>query len=384
MKKVYQLLTSGAILLGVNGAISSTTTAISQGQSGIVHAAVLGDNYPSKWKQGFGADPWNMYLRQCTSFVAFRLHSANGFSLPRGYGNAESWGHTAKHQGYLVDHTPRVGAVAWWDKGFNQSHVLYGHVAWVAEVNGDTVVIEEYNYNAGQGPEKYHKRQIHKHQVSGYIHFKDLDHNSTSHMQMSHASQAGPASLAKSGTYYFSNQSPIKAEATLASPDLAYYYTGQLVHYDQTLVADGYEWLSYIDHSGNRRYIPIHKLPIQSQQHSQGAIDKPKPVATTPIKVGDTVAFPGVFRVDQVAQNMIASSELAGGEPTSLNWIDPAPLHETDHKGRIAGNQILQVGDYFIVSGTYKVLKVDQPSRGIYVQMGSRGTWLTIDKAKKV
>ena len=35
---------------------------------------------------------------------------------------------------------------------------LYGHVAWVAEVNGDQVTIEEYNYNAGQGPEKYHKR----------------------------------------------------------------------------------------------------------------------------------------------------------------------------------------------------------------------------------
>nr|WP_231297473.1 CHAP domain-containing protein [Streptococcus equi] len=46
----------------------------------------------------------------------------NGFSLPRGYGNVESWGRIAKHQGYHVDHTPRVGAVAWWDKGFNQSH----------------------------------------------------------------------------------------------------------------------------------------------------------------------------------------------------------------------------------------------------------------------
>jgi hypothetical protein len=50
-----------------------------------------------------------------------------------------------------------------------------GHVAWVAEVHGDQVTIEEYNYDAGQGPEKYHKRSFHKSQVSGYIHFKDLE-----------------------------------------------------------------------------------------------------------------------------------------------------------------------------------------------------------------
>ena len=113
-------------------------------------AAVLGDDYPSSWKYGgFGVDPWTMYWRQCTSFAAYRLSNTNGFTLPVGYGNAITWGPIAA--GYM------------------------GHVAWVAEVNGDQVTIEEYNYNAGQGPEKYHKRSFHKSQVSGYIHFKDLE-----------------------------------------------------------------------------------------------------------------------------------------------------------------------------------------------------------------
>ena len=69
---------------------------------------------------------------------------------------------------------PAVGSIAWFSAGVNGAGHM-GHVAWVAEVRGDQVTIEEYNYDAGQGPEKYHKRSFHKSQVSGYIHFKDLE-----------------------------------------------------------------------------------------------------------------------------------------------------------------------------------------------------------------
>ncbi|MGV3060499.1 amidase, partial [Streptococcus hyovaginalis] len=54
-------------------------TALSAGASS-AQAAVLGDNYPLQWKSGWGPDTWGMYKRQCTSFVAFRLSSANGFT----------------------------------------------------------------------------------------------------------------------------------------------------------------------------------------------------------------------------------------------------------------------------------------------------------------
>lgn len=138
-------------------------------------AAVLGDDYPSSWKYGgLGIDPWTMYWRQCTSFAAYRLSNTNGFTLPVGYGNAITWGPIARANGHRVDMNPAVGSIAWFSDGVNGAGYM-GHVAWVAEVNGDQVTIEEYNYNAGQGPEKYHKRSFHKSQVSGYIHFKDLE-----------------------------------------------------------------------------------------------------------------------------------------------------------------------------------------------------------------
>lgn len=149
------------------------TVSVSCGSS--AQAAVLGDDYPSSWKYGgFGVDPWTMYWRQCTSFAAYRLSNTNGFTLPVGYGNAITWGPIARANGHRVDMNPAVGSIAWFSDGVNGAEYM-GHVAWVAEVNGDQVTIEEYNYNAGQGPEKYHKRSFHKSQVSGYIHFKDLD-----------------------------------------------------------------------------------------------------------------------------------------------------------------------------------------------------------------
>ena len=141
------------------------TVSVSCGSS--AQAVVLGDDYPSSWKYGgFGVDPWTMYWRQCTSFAAYRLSNTNGFTLPVGYGNAITWGSIARANGHRVDMNPAVGSIAWFSAGVNGAGHM-GHVAWVAEVHGDQVTIEEYNYDAGQGPEKYHKRSFHKSQVSG-------------------------------------------------------------------------------------------------------------------------------------------------------------------------------------------------------------------------
>jgi len=50
------------------------------------NAAVIGDDYPAKWKdvpQDSMFDDWGMYNRECVSFVAWRLYSQNGYSLNR-------------------------------------------------------------------------------------------------------------------------------------------------------------------------------------------------------------------------------------------------------------------------------------------------------------
>lgn len=135
-----------------------------------------GDDYPSNLKNAAKdavVDPWLFYNRECTSFVAWRLNSANGAPFsnymvgPNGrkghFGNADNWGANAQYIGYTVNRTPAVGSVAWWSSQ---------HVAWVAKVNGDgTIVIEEYNRNYDG---KYSYRTIPAGSPTGYIHIKDL------------------------------------------------------------------------------------------------------------------------------------------------------------------------------------------------------------------
>jgi len=79
--------------------------------------------------------------------------------------------------GVKVDNTPAVGSIAHWD----WTHVIgprWGHVAWVSEVNGDYVTIEEYNA-IPLGGGAYSERTIHKSEVDFFIHFKDIKDSGT-------------------------------------------------------------------------------------------------------------------------------------------------------------------------------------------------------------
>ncbi|MEP6629999.1 MAG: ricin-type beta-trefoil lectin domain protein, partial [Lapillicoccus sp.] len=130
---------------------------------GLGHAWAGVDDYPSQWRNAAKdsvVDSWGEYNRECTSFVAWRLHSRNGFEMPF-HDNAAGWGADARARGYVVNSTPAVGSVAW-DPG--------GHVAWVEAVSGTTVTIEEYNVNNDGA---YHERTVVPSQFQ-YIHFKDL------------------------------------------------------------------------------------------------------------------------------------------------------------------------------------------------------------------
>ncbi|MGV3079957.1 SH3 domain-containing protein [Streptococcus sp. 32226D021BW] len=225
--------------------------------------SALGDDYP--YTAVDAIDPWRLYTRQCTSFVAFRLSKVNGFEIPPAYGNADVWGSRARQEGYRVDMTPAVGAVAWWTSPM--------HVAWVSSIQGDMVEIEEYNYGTRY---TYNRRLIHKNSVSGYIHFKDLAGSPVS--QTSPApTQTHTSGLANSGTYTFTKQAPIKNEAKQSSTTLDYYYAGESVRYDRVLTADGYQWISYLSYSGQRRYIPIKEIHSNSTSttvdKSQGKVN---------------------------------------------------------------------------------------------------------------
>jgi surface antigen len=126
-----------------------------------------GDDYPARLKnapQDSVLDQWKEYNRECTSFVAWALHSRNGFEMPF-YQNANRWAPEAKKRGFVVNSNPSVGSVAWSNGG------VFGHVAYVVAVGGGNVTVEEYNYlNRGV----YDKRVVSASSFTGYIHFKDL------------------------------------------------------------------------------------------------------------------------------------------------------------------------------------------------------------------
>jgi surface antigen len=153
---------------------------------GGLRGAIIGDNYPSYYKQlpwpYVGDQPiwdrWNFAYRQCTSFVAWRLNSANGVPFSNQYlgvgrwGDAGQWADSARSVGIKVDKHPEVGAVAWSGPGYRGASG-FGHVAWVAQILGNgKIVIEEYNYGWGGG---YHYRVIDPREFEGYIHIKDLE-----------------------------------------------------------------------------------------------------------------------------------------------------------------------------------------------------------------
>ncbi len=97
--------------------------------------------YHNGYKDGqlhYESDPWRYDVRNCTSYVAWRVNHEFGIDIP-GWGDARDWDQSAQTAGYEVDASPRIGDVAVWE-GY------YGHVAYVSEVNADgSVNVDQYN-----------------------------------------------------------------------------------------------------------------------------------------------------------------------------------------------------------------------------------------------
>ncbi|GAA1072975.1 hypothetical protein GCM10009605_05770 [Nocardiopsis composta] len=124
------------------------------------------DDYPYKSRPDV-RDPWNFWTGQCTSFAAWRINDRLGVKFTNTYkgvswGNAKDWDDAAKKAGMKVDGKPKVGDIAVWNSG------AYGHVAYVAKVDGSKIVVEEYNKSK---PRAYTKRTVSASSVDAFIHF---------------------------------------------------------------------------------------------------------------------------------------------------------------------------------------------------------------------
>ncbi|QCU77950.1 CHAP domain-containing protein [Citricoccus sp. SGAir0253] len=150
-------------------------------------ASVGGDDYP--YREPVGVDGWGHARsifghtqRQCTDFVMWRINQSLGWSedqgdppftfaaLGVGYGpgqnGAGSWKDILTQAEGVSFHTsdPRPGDIAWW--GYDDIGGGYGHVGFVAAVDGDTAIIEHYNLAT---PNTYSVTRTPAHEVPGYI-----------------------------------------------------------------------------------------------------------------------------------------------------------------------------------------------------------------------
>ncbi|MCE4957787.1 LysM peptidoglycan-binding domain-containing protein [Macrococcoides caseolyticum] len=88
----------------------------------------------------------NLYdYGQCTWYV-FNKRAAIGKGISTYWWHAYNWANGARKDGYTVNRTPSVGAIATTTDGY------YGHVAFVERVNADgTILVSETNYLTPSG-----------------------------------------------------------------------------------------------------------------------------------------------------------------------------------------------------------------------------------------
>lgn len=107
----------------------------------------------------YEADPWGLYVRQCVSYVAWKL-SSQGYGVENfnGSGHAYQWPSTTAHY-TTEDSTPNVGDAAVMNIG------QYGHVMYVEDVmSNGSIRISEYNWQ----PYSYSERIISPDQYAGF------------------------------------------------------------------------------------------------------------------------------------------------------------------------------------------------------------------------
>jgi surface antigen len=90
-------------------------------------------------QQYYMGDSEGYDVRNCTSYVAWRIGKEFGINIP-GWGNANNWDNAAAGK-FNVDTTPEAGDIAVWEGS-------YGHVAYVESTNKDgSVNVAEYNHD---------------------------------------------------------------------------------------------------------------------------------------------------------------------------------------------------------------------------------------------
>jgi surface antigen len=159
-------LTGVALLIPSTNPAEAVTSYLCHGYSACQSAGYGNLGYQSNARTSF----WRMTPgHNCTNYAAYRMIT-NGVSATKpwtGTGNAYNWGPSNVSK---TDHSPAVGAVAWWKAGAKGAGSL-GHVAYVERVVSSTqIVVSEDNWGGN-----FDWRVIRSTSgwPTGFIHFDD-------------------------------------------------------------------------------------------------------------------------------------------------------------------------------------------------------------------
>lgn len=103
--------------------------------------------------------------------------------------------------------------------------------------------------------------------------------------------------------------------------------------------------------------------------------------------VGDTVCVNITCTADylDIPNNTVCCKKLIGGEPSkSYHWIDSYPCTEVKGANTKRVDQVLHVGESFVVSGDYKVLALDMPTDACKLKIGRFNAWVKSAYLSKV
>ena len=177
-------------------------------------------------------------------------------------------------------------------------------------------------------------------------------------------------STPSSGTYTFKERSSIKAEPSVASPELAYYDAGMSVNYDKIVSGDGYQWLSYLSFNGNRRYVAVAKL---AQQES-------KPSGTINIEnlsnLGFDVHITNVSGGDKAIQGVSVPVWTVKDGQDDLVW------HQADRQSDGSYKVRINVSDHKAEAGEY-IVHLYYVQDGKMVGIGGTSTTVPVQNATR-
>lgn len=122
--------------------------------------------YSTMGSNGIGGDGLGYGCRQCVSYTAWRLLKEKGI-VAANWGNANMWPNSARAAGFSTGSAPRAGSMGVISAG------EYGHIVWVEAVEGNSVIVSQYNYwNAGgPGWGHYSRMKVPASTYDTYIYF---------------------------------------------------------------------------------------------------------------------------------------------------------------------------------------------------------------------